>query len=84
MSWRTTASKLSCISLSVVISVRFKVDAAFDVGVIADNADLAVLRLNVVFGLFGISRGKATYGGTPTRQIGDSPRGRGKGVGIES
>jgi type I restriction enzyme S subunit len=36
------------------------------------------------FGLFGISRGKATYGGPPTRQIGDNPRGRGKDVGIES
>lgn len=34
--------------------------------------------------LFGISRGKATYGGPPTRQIGDNPRGRGKDVGIES
>jgi hypothetical protein len=33
--------------------------------------------------LFGISRGKATYGGPPTRQIGDNPRGRGKDVGIE-
>jgi len=33
--------------------------------------------------LFGISRGKATYGSTPIRQIGDSPQGQGKGVGIE-
>ena len=33
--------------------------------------------------LFGISQGKATCSGTPIRQIGDSPRGRGKGVGIE-
>ena len=38
----------------------------------------------ITFRLFGISRGKATYGGPPTRQIGDNPRGRGKDVGIES
>ena len=36
------------------------------------------------FGLFGISQGKATYGGDPIRRIGDNPPGRGKGVGIES
>ena len=34
--------------------------------------------------LFGISQGKATYGGTPIRRIGDNPQGQGKGVGIES
>ena len=33
--------------------------------------------------VFGISRGKATYGGTPIRQIGDSLQGQGKDVGIE-
>lgn len=44
------------------------------------------LRILAAFSLrlFGISRGKATYGGPPTRQIGDNPRGRGKDVGIES
>ena len=30
--------------------------------------------------LFGISRGKATYGGAPVKRIGDSPQGQGKGV----
>ncbi len=33
---------------------------------------------------FGIPQGKATYGGTPIRRIGDNPQGQGKGVGIES
>jgi len=36
------------------------------------------------FWLFGISHGRATYRGTPTREIGDNPQGQGKGVGIES
>ena len=35
------------------------------------------------FWLFGISHGRATYGGTPARRIGDSPQGQGKCVGIE-
>ena len=33
--------------------------------------------------LFGISRGKATYGSTPIKRTGDSPQGPGKGVEIE-
>ena len=33
--------------------------------------------------LFGISRGKAIYGGTPIKRSGDSPQGQGKGVEIE-
>jgi hypothetical protein len=36
-----------------------------------------------IFWLFGISRGKATYGGAPIKRIGDSPQGQGKGVRIE-
>jgi len=36
-----------------------------------------------VLRLFGISRGKAIYGGTPIKRIGDSPQGQGKGVEIE-
>ena len=42
---------------------------------------VAVLFLLVC--LFGISHGRATYGGTPARRIGDSPQGQGKDVGIE-
>ena len=34
-------------------------------------------------GLSGISRGRATYRGTPIRQTGDSPRGPGTNAGIE-
>jgi hypothetical protein len=38
---------------------------------------------NKIMGLSGISRGRATYRGTPIRQTGDSPRGPGTNAGIE-
>ena len=42
-----------------------------------------IFQITKAFRLFGISQGKATYSGTPIRQIGDSPQGQDKGVGTE-
>jgi hypothetical protein len=63
----------------------FRVTATDNVGNVGEGeADTRVAAITkYYYWLFGISRGKATYGGTPIRRIGDSPQGQGKGVGIE-
>ena len=50
---------------------------------VGDNVLFIAAGVFYYFRLFGISHGRATYGGTPARRIGDSLQGQGKCVGIE-
>jgi hypothetical protein len=69
--------------LGFTIWLTRTVDSASGVGQYASLAlDPATDQPCIAYWLFGIWRGKATYG-APVRQTGDSPQGRGKGVGRE-